>query len=119
MKRKVLCFFSLILILLVFFTIVSPKVEDEMYTLVDARKARAKAIAISLSVRLQLFGRTQMIGSLTSLREMDGKADYGLLRFHLHILIAMRVMWNWAQGQSIGMYTQHPVNLFWAALLVL
>lgn len=42
MKRKVLCFFSLILILLVFFTIVSPKVEDEMYTLVDARKGEGK-----------------------------------------------------------------------------
>ena len=42
MKRKVLCFFSLLLILLVFFTIVSPKVEDEMYTLVDARKGEGK-----------------------------------------------------------------------------
>lgn len=42
MKRKVLCFFSFLLILLVFFTIVSPKVEDEMYTLVDARKGEGK-----------------------------------------------------------------------------
>lgn len=42
MKRKVSCFFSLLLILLVFFTIVSPKVEDEMYTLVDARKGEGK-----------------------------------------------------------------------------
>lgn len=49
MKRKVLCFFSLLLILLVFFTIVSPKVEDEMYTLVDARKGEGKGNA-NLSV---------------------------------------------------------------------
>lgn len=42
MKRKVSCFFSFLLILLVFFTIVSPKVEEEMYTLVDARKGEGK-----------------------------------------------------------------------------
>ena len=42
MKRKVLCFFSFLLILLVFFTIVSPKVEEEMITLVDARKGEGK-----------------------------------------------------------------------------
>ena len=42
MKRKVLCFFSFLLILLVFFTLVSPKVEAEMHTLVDARKGGAK-----------------------------------------------------------------------------
>lgn len=42
MKRKVLCFFSFLLILLVFFTIVSSKVEEEMITLVDARKGEGK-----------------------------------------------------------------------------
>ena len=38
MKRRVVCFFSFILLLFVFFTLVSPKVEDEMITLVDAKK---------------------------------------------------------------------------------
>lgn len=40
MKRNVLCLFSLILILLLFFTLVSPKAEEEMQTLVDAREAK-------------------------------------------------------------------------------
>lgn len=38
MKRRVLCVISFLLIILVFFTFVSPEVEDEMATLVDARK---------------------------------------------------------------------------------
>lgn len=42
MKRNGLCFFSFLLILLVFFTLVSPKVEEEMYTLVDARTTEGK-----------------------------------------------------------------------------
>ena len=42
MKRNVLRFFSLLLILLVFFTLISPKVEEEMATLVDARQRSGK-----------------------------------------------------------------------------
>lgn len=42
MKRKVLCFFSFLLILLVFFTAAGPKVEDEMNTLAVARKGEGK-----------------------------------------------------------------------------
>lgn len=38
MKRTVLCIFSLILILLVFGTVLSPKVQEEMMTLVEAKK---------------------------------------------------------------------------------
>ncbi len=38
MKRKVLCVFSFLLILLLFCTMVSPKVEEEMRTLAEARK---------------------------------------------------------------------------------
>ena len=44
MKKVVLCLFSLLLILLTFFTLVSPKVEAEMRTLVDARIAEGKGI---------------------------------------------------------------------------
>lgn len=39
MKRKVLCFFSLLLIFLLFFTLVSPKVEEEMATLAETKIA--------------------------------------------------------------------------------
>lgn len=39
MKRRVLCVFSFLLILLVFLTLISPKAEEEMRTLVDARKS--------------------------------------------------------------------------------
>ena len=37
MKRSVLCLFSFLLILLVFCTCISPKVEEEMHTLVEAK----------------------------------------------------------------------------------
>ena len=49
MKKNVLRLFSLLLIFLVFFTLVSPKVEEEMATLVDAklRKNTGKNISIS------------------------------------------------------------------------
>ena len=42
MKRNVLRFFSFLMILLVFFTLVSPKVEEEMATLVDAKHRSGK-----------------------------------------------------------------------------
>ena len=38
MKRKILCFFSFLLVLIVFFTLVSPEIEDEMITLVEIKK---------------------------------------------------------------------------------
>lgn len=44
MKKVVLCLFSLLLILLMFFTLVSPKVEAEMRTQVDARTVEGKGI---------------------------------------------------------------------------
>lgn len=44
MKRKVLCFFSLLLILLVFFTFLSPKVTEEMATLVEAKSVDGKGM---------------------------------------------------------------------------
>ena len=49
MKKNVLRLFSLLLIFLVFFTLVSPKVEEEMATLVDAkiRKDTGRNIGIS------------------------------------------------------------------------
>ena len=45
MKKAVLCLFSLLLILLTFFTLVSPKVEAEMRTQVDARTVEGKGIS--------------------------------------------------------------------------
>lgn len=50
MKKHVLRFFSLVLILLIFCTIVSPKVEEEMATLVEARHAKPSS-ANNLSIR--------------------------------------------------------------------
>lgn len=44
MKRKVLCFFSLLLILLVFCTLLSPKVTEEMATLVEAKSVDGKGM---------------------------------------------------------------------------
>ncbi len=41
MKRKVLAFFSFLLLLLAFLTLVSPKVEEEMLTLAEAKEAKA------------------------------------------------------------------------------
>ena len=38
MKRIVLCIFSFLLILLVFCTMVSPKAQEEMMTLVETKK---------------------------------------------------------------------------------
>ena len=43
MKRKVLCVFSLILILLVFCTLVSPKALEEMMTLVEAKRTEKES----------------------------------------------------------------------------
>lgn len=53
MKRTVLCFFSYLLILLVFCTLISAKVEDEMMTLVNTRTAEARN------------GRSVMIGTIS------------------------------------------------------
>lgn len=44
MKRKVLCLFSFLLILLVFCTFLSPKAEEEMHTLVEAKHAEGSKI---------------------------------------------------------------------------
>lgn len=49
MKKNVLRFFSLILILLVFFTLVSPKVEEEMATLADAKTQKNTGRNITIS----------------------------------------------------------------------
>ncbi len=42
MKKRVLCIFSFLLIALIFLTVISPKVEDEMITLVEARKVQGE-----------------------------------------------------------------------------
>ena len=42
MKRRIICVFSFLLLLLVFCTLLAPKVEEEMATLVDARKKADK-----------------------------------------------------------------------------
>ena len=44
MKRKVLCLFSFLLILLVFCTFLSPQAEEEMHTLVEAKHAEGSKI---------------------------------------------------------------------------
>lgn len=50
MKRKVLCVISFLLMFLVFFTLVSPKVEDEMTTLADARKRKNVAAGRTIQI---------------------------------------------------------------------
>ena len=55
MKRKVLCVVSFVLIILVFFTLVSPKVEDEMTTLVDARKRKNVAAGRTIQISTIAF----------------------------------------------------------------
>lgn len=58
MKRRVLCVISFLLLLLVFFTFISPKVEDEMTTLADARKRKNVAVGRTIQIStISLFWR--------------------------------------------------------------
>ena len=52
MKRKVLCFFSFLVLLFAFLSLVSPKVEEEMVTIAEVREANAangKSVSIPKS----------------------------------------------------------------------
>ncbi len=85
MKRKVLCFFSLLLIILVFLTFVSSKAEEEMFTLVEARTGEAKnsryfmvgLIAIEWpSSNDKLFEIVEGVGWESGLRIAEIPSDY-------------------------------------------
>lgn len=85
MKRKVLSFFSLLLILLVFLSFISPKVEEEMSTLVEAKRAkgngRTNLNISSITIiwpnsKDVLFTITEGTGWVSGLRVAELPSDY-------------------------------------------
>ena len=85
MKRRVLSFFSLLLILLVFLSFISPKVEEEMSTLVEAKRAKGNGrtnLNISSITIIWpnstdvLFTITEGTGWETGLRVAELPSDY-------------------------------------------
>lgn len=65
MKRTVLCFFSLLLILLVFFTFITPKVEEEMATLAVTKRTEPRMNTSISDMSIQWEHGNNVIFTLT------------------------------------------------------